>query len=151
MVAVFPLLPHPFMPPSSTSAMMHARIVCRIRARCRDAIVNATTRSIRSHLILSDLPDGGPPIPAADIPPSELTVTVTRDWLEPSRTTAGELKEQSIPCGAPMQARDTLPVNPPIGVTASAYEAGLPTETVAEDGDVVNEKPLAPQPRTTSA
>ena len=42
--------------------------------------------------------------------------------------TDGALKEQSIPCGAPMQANDTLPVNPPMGVTASAYDAGLLTE-----------------------
>ena len=126
--------------------MAHPRITCRMRARCRVAIANAASSSVSSHLIFADVPDGGPPIPAADTPPVVLTVTVTRDWLDPSRVTEGVLKEQSIPCGAPMQASDTVPVNPPVGVTASAYDAGLPTETVAEDGDVDNEKPLAPQP-----
>ena len=108
-------------------------------------------RSVRSHLILPDDQWTVLRFQRLTLLHGSLTVTVTRDWLDPSRVTDGELKEQSIPCGAPMQASDTLPVNPPIGVTASAYDAGLPTETVAEDGDVVNEKPLAPQPRTTPA
>lgn len=117
---VLPLLPHPLMPLRTTSATTHPNIVCRSRARCKRAIAKAVAKSIRSHLKLAEPLGSGPANPAAAAPAIVVTVTVTRVWLDPSRVTEGELKEHSIPRGAPMQASETVPRNSPVGVTASA-------------------------------
>ena len=130
--------------------MTHPKTIWRRLSRCRSAIAIAVKRSIRDHRILPR-PDGGGPTtkPAAEVRPVVVMVIVTGDWVVPSSVTDCDEIEQVVPRGAPSHASEIAPLNPPLGVTASAYEAVLPAETSADEDNADNEKPLGPQPRTT--
>lgn len=69
-----------------------------------------------------------------------VTVTVACAALTPSGVTDPGATEQEACSGAPLQLKDTLWLNPPMGATFKVYVAEDPAETVAELGEAATEK-----------
>jgi hypothetical protein len=67
-----------------------------------------------------EAPDDGPAvIPAAINRLAVVTVTVTWACSDPSRVTDDGENEHAVPGGLPVQARETAPRKPPLGVMAT--------------------------------